>query len=156
MADTQHQKPRRAWRVIFAISLALNVAVVGLIAGVGLRDKVGGQAPRGFDMALGPIGQALRPEDRRAIGERMRQNPKLRGNNRAEIAAQVDAFVAALLAQPFSEDALIAVITDANGRVSRIQEEARTALVARITQMSEQERMDLAQRVSELRRRPRR
>lgn len=157
MADQNSPKPRRLWRVVFAVSLALNVAVVGLVVGVGMRDKVGGQSPRGFDLALGPIGQALRPEDRRAIGQALRKNPTLRNGGRAAMQDHLDAFTEALSAQPFSEAALTEVMEGATGRVLAIQDAARTALVARVAQMTDAERLALAERVSDIRdRRPKR
>ncbi|SEW25382.1 Heavy-metal resistance [Cognatiyoonia koreensis] len=152
MADPQTAKPRRLWRVLFALSLALNLAVVGVVIGVGMRDRVGGQPPRGFDVALGPIGQALRPEDRRAIGQALRRDPALGEVSRREARAQIHAVAVALTASPFSPEALDAVLASAAERMSVVQQVARRELVARVAEMSDAERAALADRIKERRR----
>lgn len=149
MADGVSQKPRRLWRVIFALSLALNLAVIGIVAGLGLRDMGRGQAPRGFDMALGPVGRALEPADRRAIGDALRDNPALRGDGRAETRQLTQDLVTVLRATPFERDDLADVVATASARADRIQAAARDALIARIAGMSDAERAALADRIAE-------
>lgn len=154
MADPQSpQRPRRLWRVVFALSLAMNVAVVGIVLGVGLRDRVGGHSPRGFDLALGPIGQALEKEDRRKIGEALRRDPTISRMNRGEARALAETFAQTLRATPFSEDALADVLDTAGGRIEQVQTAARSALVERIGDMTDAERAALADRIVNLRRR---
>lgn len=154
MVDTPTQKPRRLWQVIFALSLAMNVAVVGVVVGLGAREKGRGMSPRGFDMALGPIGRALDHEDRRAIGDMLRNDPALRGGGREQSREIIDSFVEVLRSSPFVEDDLAAVVVSANSRADRVQDAARAALVKRISDMTDADRAALADRIAE-RRRPR-
>jgi len=63
MAD---QQPRKLWRIVLVISLALNLAVVGVVGGFMVRSSGDKGPPRSFDVGLGPIGRALDREDRRA------------------------------------------------------------------------------------------
>lgn len=152
MADNTPTKPRRVWRVLFALSLALNVAVVGVVVGLGAREKGRGISPRGFDFALGPIGRSLDQEDRRAIGAALRDDPALRGGGRSQSRETVDRLVAVLQTVPFDPDALLTVVDDASARADRVQNAARTALVARITQMTDADRAALADRIAQQRR----
>lgn len=154
MADTAPAKPRRLWRVVLALSLAMNLAVVGVVVGFGAREKGRGMSPRGFDMALGPIGRALDHDDRRAIGESLRRNPALRGGGRAQARETVNSLVAVLRATPFVEDDLAAVVASVNERSDQVQNAARAALVQRITEMTDVERTALADRISNMRGRP--
>lgn len=152
MADTPIQKPRRLWRVVFALSLALNVAVIGIVVGLGVREQGRDKSPRGFDFSLGPIGRALEQDDRRAIGDMLRSDPTLRGNGRAQSREIVDNIVEVLRRTPFSEDELAGVIATANSRADRIQIAARAALVQRISDMTDAQRAAFADRISEKRR----
>ena len=95
----------RGWRIVLILSLALNVAVIGAVAGLALRVGRDGPPAR-YDLALGPIGQALSSEDKRAVGRELRRNPALRdGRPRADrVAAQ--ALVDALRQDVVSEAAL--------------------------------------------------
>jgi uncharacterized membrane protein len=149
MAEIDRQKPRRLWRVIFALSLAMNVAVVGVVAGLGAREKGRGVSPRGFDMALGPVGRALSGEDRRAIGEALRRDLAVSRGGRAQSRAMVDEMVAVLRSAPFDAGALAEVVAGASARSERVQSAARAALVLRISQMSDADRLALADRLEQ-------
>jgi len=153
MADTP--KPRRIWRVLFALSLALNVAVVGVVVGFGMREGGQGMSPRGFEFAVGPIGRALEQEDRRAIGEALRSNPALRRGGRGLARESADALVAVLQTTPFDPDAFSVVIQDATARASLVQNAARDALVAQVSLMTDAERAALAERIISKRRKGR-
>lgn len=152
MADTLNPKPRRLWRVLFALSLAMNVAVVGIVVGFGAREHGRGMSPRGFDMALGPIGRALDPKDRKAIGEALRNDPGLRAGGRGYSRKIVSDFVQVLQATPFSKDDLAAVVEGASARIDLVQNAARTALVDRIAMMTDAERAALADRIGQRKR----
>jgi len=87
MAD---QQPRKLWRIVLVTSLALNLAVVGVIGGLALRSSGDKGPPRNFDVGLGSIGRALSQEDRRAIGSALRNAPGSRASGRAENEAMLD------------------------------------------------------------------
>lgn len=143
------KKNRRAWRYVLVVSLALNVAIVGMVAGVMLRDRAFGHAPRGYEMSLGPLGQALSPNDRRAIGRALRNDPNLRPFEKDSLRRNVQDFVMALKAQPYSEADLRAVIDQTRSRVGGVEAAATSALVARISEMTGAERNAFADRLAE-------
>lgn len=146
MADA-FPRPRRdrILRIVLVVSLALNLAVAGLAVGMALRGH-DGRPPRGFDMSLGPIGQALAPQDRAAIRDSLRQRGDLSGprSNRQE---DLDALLAALTRQPFDEDAMRIALATPVDRMSQLQASAVSALADRIGAMTDGERAAFAARL---------
>ena len=156
MGDLDRTKPRKLWRVVLVLSLALNLAVVGLLAGFSLRSEVGGKPPQGFEVGLGPLGQALSREQRRAIGEELRNQPELRRQGRREAMRVMNRIVDILSAETVDQAALEAVLNSGSDRIADVQRAAVAALVAQVMEMSAQERLQFADRVAEIskRRRP--
>ena len=145
MADTTSQKPRKLWRFVLVVSLALNLLFVGLIVGSSLRNA----GPRGFDVGLGPIGQALSREDRRDIGRQLREDPTLRGAGFRNRREAMQAIVTALQSEPFDPAALQAVLETTREQAGQLQDAAARALVSKLSEMTPQERAAFAQRLSE-------
>lgn len=145
--------PSRIWRIVFVISLALNLAVVGMIIGAGASGKMGKSPPRSFDLGLGPIAAALAPEDRRAIGRSLRGNRDLRGIN---FRGQFRDLLAALRQDPFAPAALEAILADQSENMMRLQAQARLALIVQIEAMSAEEREAFANRLEQEFKRPQR
>lgn len=143
----QAQKKRNLGRIVLVISLALNLAVAGLVAGAVLRDKAFGDGPRGFEIGLGPIGQALEREDRRAIGRAMRENRDLRNAGPRNRREALENLVQVLQAEPFDSAALVAHLDETQSQASRVQDAAMRALVDRIAQMSPEDRRAFAMRL---------
>lgn len=141
----------RRWRIVLALSLALNLAVAGMVAGVILRNSgvIPGLAPPPVarDPGLGPFGAALTPEDRRAMrrafaGERDRVMSGLRAD-RADRAA----LITLLRAEPYDP---AAVATVAARLVERQHERARIGqrlIEARLAAMTPDERRAFADRL---------
>jgi uncharacterized membrane protein len=102
----------RGWRIVLAVSLALNLAVAGLVAGAALRNAgliPGFAPPAARDPGLGPFAPALSPEDRMALrrafaAERAGVISGLRAD-RADRAA----LLAALRAEPYDPAAVAAL-----------------------------------------------
>lgn len=150
MADPQTPKPRRIWRIVLILSLAMNLAVAGLVVGFGVREKTDGRSPRSFDVGLGPIGGALDREDRRAIADALRNDPNVRRPGRQEFRETVTEFAQILQAKPFDPDAMRGFFETANSRISAVQLAAQSALIDRVAQMTDAERAALAARLSEM------
>ncbi|MFQ1701758.1 periplasmic heavy metal sensor [Loktanella agnita] len=122
----------RLTRVVLVISLALNLAVVGLVAGAAISGRFGDGPPRNYDFGLGPIARALEPDERRAIGAAMRRDDSLRGMN---MRARMRDTLAALRAEPFDRVAVQALIEEQNARMGQLQRAAQAALLDQIAEM---------------------
>lgn len=80
MAERDRARAPRWMRWALVVSLALNLAVMGMIAGAMLRHGgPGGPGARGHDMAGGPLTRALAREDRRAIWTNMQREGRAQG-----------------------------------------------------------------------------
>ena len=70
--------PGRAVRIALAVSVALNLAVVGVVAGAALKHGGSGHEME-RDSGFGPFSEALSREDRRALrGQILQRAPELR------------------------------------------------------------------------------
>ena len=138
----------RGWRIVLVLSLALNVAVVGLVAGLALRVSRDGPPAR-FEMALGPIGQALSREDRRAISREIRRNPDVRGGPMRPDASAAEALAEALRQEPVDARAVRDALGQSVDRIERLQKAGQAALVNRLMTLSPDERAALADRIED-------
>ena len=68
-APVPPSKSGRGVRIALAISLGVNLAVVGVFAGAMLRDGHGMRGSMVRDLGFGPFTEALSREDRRAMRE---------------------------------------------------------------------------------------
>ncbi|WP_165802831.1 periplasmic heavy metal sensor [Pelagivirga sediminicola] len=135
--------PRR-WRLICLASLALNLALAGLIAGavltrlphMGGMDHQAGHHARG-----GPLIAAL-PEDVRARIE-AQLPPRAHGQRRARF----EALTAALRAEPFDAGEVRALLRGQRDMGTRRAEAAEAALLDALAGMSAAERAAYADRL---------
>lgn len=140
----------KGWlRAVLFVSLALNLAVAGLVAGAlisGPRDK---HRPPRLDQVTGPLTYSLSREDRRDLGRKMRDAYRDGRPSRAEFRAQFDSIVQALRAVPFDpapvQDGLIRQRAVADAR----QDFGQTLLLEQLTRMSDAERAGFADRLEE-------
>jgi uncharacterized membrane protein len=132
---------------LLAVSLALNLAVVGLVAGVVLRDGPDGRSRMVRDLGFGPFTEALAPEDRAAL---RRAFVSEGGDLRAErdrIREETAGVVAALRADPFDADRFARLLAaQAERRQARLDLGQRL-LVAQIAAMAPAARAALADRL---------
>ena len=152
MADRTEQAPRmRGWvRVVLFVSLALNLAVVGLVAGVALRhggEKRAGP-PRADHMSLAYV-RALDRTDREAIRDAMRAALPDRAQLRAGQRAAFAAVLAAVRSDSF-DPAEVERLLEAQFAVSEGRQQlGRQFLIERLGMMSAAERAAFADRVEE-------
>ncbi|GAW36042.1 hypothetical protein RA2_03110 [Roseovarius sp. A-2] len=120
--DLQDKPGTGSWmRLLLVVSLAANLAVVGVVAGWALRHGGHhGHHPSRLDMAGGPLTRALSDEDRREIGQRMRQVWRETRSDQADIGTSFDALVSDLRAVPFDP-----------ARVTRRMQQHREGFAAR-------------------------
>ena len=146
MTETDTRKRCPLWvRILLAASLALNLAVVGLVAGLMLRGPgpLRGGGP-GLSYAL-PYIVALDRSDRRAVLGAVRKDPDL--PDRAARRAQFADMLTALRAEPWDRDAVRAVLAQQADGVARVQAVAQEAWLDTIAEMSPQQRADYADTV---------
>lgn len=146
----------RGLRVLLIASLGLNLALVGLIVGVGLSSGGDKQRVRHVEVAIGPLGQALSRDDRRRIGEILRQDPAVRQNSRRALEAAMGEIVTLLRADTFDRAAMEARLMEMRARVEVVQDAAVTALIDVIDEMSAEERAAFADNLETRLERPRR
>jgi len=147
----QDVKPRKAWQIVLVVSLALNLLFVGLVGGAFLRG--GGAPPRGFDLQLGPLSDALSRADRRKISDQIRRDIGRSGLSRNERRVAFEALVSAVEAQPFDPELLTRLIEDQQSRTTNLRTTALSAFVGHLTEMTAQERQTFAQIIKRQRKR---
>ncbi len=102
----------RGLRWALGISLALNLAVVGMVAGAMLRDGSGMRGAMVRDLGFGPFTEALSREDRRALRQALFERaPEIR-QARQQRQEDLQALVAILRAEPFDAAALAAAMAE--------------------------------------------
>lgn len=141
MAD-ESGKPRRLWQIVLVCSLALNLAVAGVVVGAMASGRVGEGPPRSFDLGVGPVARALTPQERRQIGRSLRQDRVLRN---VDLRARMDQMVAVLNADPFEPETLRGLLAAQTAEMSQVQAQAQDALVATIAAMTPERRAAFAQ-----------
>lgn len=147
MADTSPKKGR-IWKAVLVVSLALNMAVVGVVAGFAWRVKDSGP-PQRFELSLGPIGAALSRDQRRDIQRILREVGVLRPDRNRD-APQVIVDLATVLRQtPVDADAVRAAAVAPGARMIAVQQAASAAFVEHVLSLSDQERAELADRIEE-------
>lgn len=141
-------------RITLAVSLALNLLVVGMVVGVFVRFG-GGPPPRAaVDFAV-PYVRALAPAQRRAVFREVRARGEDVPMRRAARERSYTAVVEALRAQPFDPAALEALVNAQAESAAQLQRSAQTAWLGLVAEMSDAERAAYADRVAEFAQRPR-
>ena len=138
--------PKRFWKVLLGASLALNIAVAGVLAGAFWRHSPEHRSDAGGSrQAMSPYFRALEPEQRRAISKQLRAGR----DEKSKLAAQTqfEAAIRLLRQTPFRAAEFDAVMQQQIiGATQRLQR-AQSNLSASIVGMSAQERGAYADRL---------
>ncbi len=141
MADPISSKPSRLWRIVFVLSLALNLAVVGIVVGAASSGRWTDGPPPQIEVGLGPIGRALAPDERRDIRRYLIRQRALRDLN---LRGGMRDIIAALTAEPFDvaqmENAMAAQIS----RNTALQQTLGGALLDVVSAMTPERRAAFA------------
>ncbi|MGB3245257.1 MAG: periplasmic heavy metal sensor [Sulfitobacter sp.] len=150
----------RRFRVVLALSLALNLLLIGVFAGAIWRNAGGpgghGRfAPPGMQSYAAPYVRALPRADQRTLRRALRaEKPR---PSRAERQADYNRMLAALRADPFDPAAVRSVLTGQKTDVLALQEAAQEQWLRAVEGMDSQGRAAYADRLEEeLKRGPRR
>lgn len=135
-------------RIALAVSVAVNLLIVGLVAGAVLRD--GG--PRGRMMGeldFGPFTEALSREDRDALRQSfLRQMPDM-SDMRRQMRTDFAALLSALRAEPFDPAALREVMKSQSARMQERLQIGQGLMLDRLEAMSPEARAAFADRLEE-------
>ena len=151
------KKPFRWSRVVLVMSLALNLAVIGTVAGALLRWDAGMDRARAMqvrDFGFGPFIGALDPTDRRDVGRsfvRSVGNPR---EARAEVKTMFAQMVATLKAEPFDRQTFETLLLQQQQNFSSRQEIGAQIVVDQIAQMSAPDRAAYAMRLEDMLKKP--
>lgn len=152
---TQVPKPRRKrlMRLALGLSLALNVMILGALGGAMWRH--GGPGPRGDGDLPGlrsyasPYVQALPPEARRDLHEKMRASSKAHHLDRSARRALYEEMLSALRADPFEPDGAAAVLAAQGEAAAGVQSVAHGAWLAEVSAMDAAARKAYADKLQE-------
>ena len=141
----------RGLRIALAVSVALNLAFVGMAAGVMIRGGPHDRMVR--DLDFGPFGEAFSREDREA----MRQGFFARAGDfrdmRDEMRGDMGALLAVLRAEPLDQTALQDLLSRQSRRLADRLELGQSLVAERIAAMSAAERAAFADRLEDALRR---
>lgn len=148
MSEHGTQRTRRWVKIALAVSLALNLAVIGMVAGTALG--AGGTGARGGEhqalraLGLSPFVRALPRPHRDAVRRRIETSGVNLREERRAIGRSLRAVEAALRAEPFDRAAVEAAFARSRGVVASLHEIGHGALLDQIETMDAAERAALA------------
>lgn len=147
-AAPARKKPRsQLWmRIALGLSVALNLLVVGVVAG-GITGRLRHPPPPLGEVSLGAFTPALTKGDRFAIRDRAaREGLDFREAMRTARAEQA-AIVAALRVEPWDRAAIVGIMKQISDRALARMDLGGRLVLERLDAMAPQERRDLADRM---------
>jgi len=152
MSDPEAVPPTRGrtsprWvKIALALSLSLNLLVLGLAGGAALGvHRAGGDGPGMRSLGLGPFARGLDRADRAALRDRIdRGGMRVQGQALARALRDV---ARALRADPFDRASADAALTHARGAAGEMQAVGHRALLDRFEAMTPRDRAAVADRV---------
>ena len=148
MATSTKFKSRNLWKILFGISLALNLLIIGAVGGAMIRMSKG---PVANHRASGLLYmRALNFEDKKSFRKELFRNKDSRKIGRAKEYSSYSSAVKILKKDPFDRKAFEELLDQQTKYSKSSQRSARLALVAQITKMTNEERMIYAKRLANL------
>ena len=145
--------PKRRWVMpLLAVSLVLNMLVVGIVAGFYFANGGGKDRDRMDGPARSLVGipfiRALEPENRRALAQDIRRDEDRLRENRSALRARFEALLDALNADPFDPQAVQTILREQRELAIRRQDIGETLLVEQLQTLSPDERAAYAKRLA--------
>jgi uncharacterized membrane protein len=129
---------RRNWlKWALVASLAVNLAVLGLVAGALIKGPPPAPWP---GIALWHYARALPDPYRHDLGQALRANRRAWMAPRDALRRQRDALAAALAAEPYAPEAVAEVLTREAALTGELSSRGAALLLAQIERMSPEER----------------
>lgn len=149
--ETPKRGKGRAFKWVLGLSLALNLLVIGAIAGAALRyggDRGAGvKGPPGIHSYGAPFVRALPREARRAFHRELRSRGGL--PSRADRRAVYDEMALLLRQDPFEPEAIRDLLARQQQVAQGVQQQAHEAWLALVTRMTPAERAAVAERLQD-------
>ena len=149
--EEQPAKPRRIWRILLVVSLALNLLVIGVVAGAVMRfgggDRFGGPPPRGGLIYFREMPRAAQKDIRAAAREGFRSRDEDR-------AAQMVDVLDVLRAAPFVAADLRDIMATQSQAFQANQMRLTDIWIGHLEVMTDEERRAYADRVEKAAKRP--
>ncbi len=160
MGDVTGKKPKsglRWGRVLLFVSLAVNLLIVGMVAGAFYRAGKFRSAARAnpplYDLGYGPYGRAFSKEDRQKISQAMAAHaPGLRDNRKVLRARSLD-LIEALRREPYEPELVAGIIAEQQEKLSERQNVGRIILLDHIATMDADKRKRYADKLERILRR---
>lgn len=148
MTYSTNHRSKSVWKMLFVISLALNLLVIGAVIGIKIRmDK----APMINNIAPGTIYmRALDLRERRALRKKILQNNNGSKLDKSVSTANLRTAVGILRHQPFDRGAFEDLLDKQKEDANSTQNSARTVLITHIENMTVADRLIYAQRLEDL------
>ena len=140
----------RWMKVLLAVSLALNLGVLGLVGGAALRGAGDRGRPDVRDIGFGPFSDALSPQDRQELRRAFLRDG---GNPRAMrqmMRSEVGTLLQVLRTEPLQEADLRAAFSQFQQRGQERLDLGQRLLADRIIAMSPEDRARFADRLEEV------
>ncbi|QXT40958.1 periplasmic heavy metal sensor [Gymnodinialimonas ceratoperidinii] len=148
MSESVKPRSPRWLKILLALSLALNLAVAGMVAGAYLRaDPAGNRGGNGIalrTLGLGPFAQALSSEDREELSQRVQAAGIEVREERRAVGHALRRIEQALRADPFDRAGAEAALESSRELVIALQASGHAALLDQIDTMDAAERAELA------------
>ena len=134
-------------------SVALNLAVAGLVLGAWLGDGPRHGMPR--DMSFGPFSEAFSDQDRRALRKGLMARAGEFSTSREAARAEFETLLSALRADPFDPAAMTSALAAIETRNAERLQLGRSLIETRLIEMSPEDRKAFADRLERgMKRRP--
>ena len=137
-------------KIALVASLAVNLAMLGVVGGAVVHDARQGGRPMARDLGFGPFTDALSPEDRAALGNAFRRDGGKPHELRRELRAEYGQLLTALRADPFDEAKLRGVFDLLHARGRDRLELGQRLLSDRVLAMSPEARQQFADRLEDI------
>lgn len=152
MSEGSGKSDRRVplWvKVLLGLSLALNLAVIGLVAGVAIRFGDGDRRPVMANYAI-PYVMSLPRDDRRGIGKTLRRDTREgRLPQRKSRIAHYEAMLVLLEAEDWDQDAAVEILALQGQDSKAVQSAAQSAWIKTVSAYTVEERRAYAERLRE-------
>lgn len=147
MTDSTAQR-RPLWlRLLIGASFALNVLVIGAVIGLIVTGPFRDDRPPLRPTGVAPLIGLLPPQERGEVFSHMRALGRDIGVTPTSQAEARQRIIAAVAADPFDPEALVALLTADQERFAQYSQQGQAALAAALTKMSPAERKGYAERL---------